>query len=287
MSESKSKAGERSDTAVAPLFDSSEDFEVQFRREHPTAWLLTLIGPPLITCVMLFSITVSSGAEYAGRLIWAGLATLLVFGRFVILGGEDGNLRDIGEFLTSEQLFLLVSYMDLMIALVLAFHIGFMYKLPFVGPKIKGLVADGHFILNYHPWMKRTTLLGLGAFILFPLTATGSIGGTILGRLLGMGRLITFVGISISSLAANSLMYFGSDLMNAYLDKDHPLLKYGGTVMILVLIILVERRYQKLKRQHLAETEAKADAPPVVEEPIESVPTPAATERPPVQISGE
>lgn len=271
MTETKSTTGTGAEVEELQFLESSEDydFEAGFCRDHPTAWLLTLIGPFLITCVLLLSIATTAGWAYAQRLIWTAAATLLIFGRFVILGGEEGNLRDIGEFMTSEQLFVLVSYMDLMIALTLAFHIGFLYKLPFIGPRIKGLVADGHFILKYHPWMKRTTLLGLGAFILFPLTATGSIGGTILGRLLGMGRLITFIGISVSSLLANSLMYFGSDLVNAYVDKDHPLVKYGGTVMILVLIILLERRYSKLKKMHLAEMAAMQE-PTVTEAPQES-----------------
>jgi hypothetical protein len=110
------------------------------------------------------------------------------------------------------------------------------------------LVTDGHFILDSQPWMRRATFFGLIAFVAFPLAATGSIGGSIFGRLLGMSRTATFFGIVTGALSGNLVMFLFSDLLSHYLDKDNIYLKIGGFLVIATIIFVLERRYRKLKR---------------------------------------
>lgn len=115
------------------------------------------------------------------------------------------------------------------------------------GGKLKALVEDGQFILHSHPWMKRATFLGLVAFVMFPLAATGSVGGSIFGRLLGMSRLGTFTAIMIGNSLGCALMYFGSELITRHLDRDNPMLLIGGIAVVAAIIFLLNQRYRQFK----------------------------------------
>ena len=229
------------------LTDDNDGFEASFRREYPLIWLLTLVGPFLLTACLWALVYLAMGGEHAKRLAARAFFSFFVFGKFTIL--------EPNSTLTSEELFLMVLYMDLMTAALLVFHTGFLFKLPFLGAKLADLVKDGQFILQSNPWMKRATFAGIVAFVMFPLATTGSIGGSIFGRLLGMSRLATFIGITLGSLLGCGLMYFGAGLIDEYLDKENPLLKIGGIVVVLFIILVMNHRYRKMKADHFARME--------------------------------
>jgi len=232
--------------------DDLHSTEGEFRRRHPLIWGATLYGPPLLTVLIFFLILIFTGWNFTAKVVTWTAAALLVLGRFVILSGSDGELEDTDGALNAAQLFAIVSYLDVMTALMLAFHIGFLFRVPYLGTRIAALVTDGHFILDAQPWMRRVTFFGLIAFVAFPLAATGSIGGSIFGRLLGMSRISTFFGILFGTMIGNGMMFFFSDLMGNYINKDNPYLKYGGFLVIFTIVIILERRYRKLRDGYAA-----------------------------------
>ncbi|MEX0725488.1 MAG: small multi-drug export protein [Planctomycetaceae bacterium] len=250
------------------ILESFLEFESSFRRRFPMVWWLTLIGPFALTIALLVMIAIAMGAAYAQRLVTTMLFTFFFFGRFVILSGTDAQSLEAHKLLSSEQLFLMVSYMDIMVAVTLAFHIGFMFRMPIVGPKIGELVADGQLILRHQPWMKRMTLLGVAVLTAFPLAATGSIGASIFGRLLGMTRISTLTAILIGTLVGNGIMYLGSDMLGKYLDKDDALIKYGGIAAIVLIIFFLERRYKAMKRTFMEKYVADSTLRTIMDEEI-------------------
>ena len=223
--------------------------EAGFRRRHPWLWGTTLFAPLVVSGGLLVGLMLYAGWGFASRLVATTALALWLLGRFVILSGTAGAVHDFDGGMSSLQLFLLITYLDAMTALLLAFHIGFLFRLPKIGPRIAALVTDGHFILESQPWMRRATFVGLVAFVGFPLAATGSVGGSIFGRLLGMSRFTTFLGILLGSLIGNGLMYWFSDILGGWIDKDHPAIKYGGVVVMLLIVLLLEQRYRYLKRR--------------------------------------
>jgi hypothetical protein len=200
--------------------DDLHDSESEFRRRHPLIWGGTLYGPLVLTLVIIILLFLFHGWMFTQKVLGFAVLALFLIGRFIILSGSDGSFQDTTGSLTSSQLFLIVTYLDIAFALVLAFHIGFLFKVPFIGG--------------------------------FPLAATGSVGGSIFGRLLGMSRISTFVGILIGTLIGNGSMYYFSDLMGKYLDKDDPYLKIGGFIVIATIVIILERRYRKLRDRYAA-----------------------------------
>lgn len=56
---------------------------------------------------------------------------------------------------------------------------------------------------------------------------------------------------AIGGTMGNGMMYLSSDLINAYVDKDHPFVKYGGVLIIVLMILLLNWWYQKRKQFYL------------------------------------
>ena len=73
-------------------------------------------------------------------------------------------------------------YLDLMIGTIAVFNIRVLYLLPRFGQKIKGLQKNGADILKKNPWMRKATFAGVVAFVMFPLSGTGAIGGSLFGQ---------------------------------------------------------------------------------------------------------
>ncbi len=220
----------------------------EFHREHPTLWLLSLVMPFAITAMVLGSIWFLAGWDFAWMLMVKAGITFFGAGRFIILtGGDTGNDAAL-SFMTRGQLFAMVTYMDVLVAALLVVHAGIIFRIPKFGPAMASLQEDGEFILKLHPWMRRMAFLGLVLFAVFPLAATGSVGGAIFGRLLGMSRIATFIGILIGSIVGNGMMWLFAGVLSRYINKDHPALLIGGVAVIVGLVLLLNWRYRVMKR---------------------------------------
>lgn len=227
-------------------------FEDHFRQRYFLLWLATLIGPWLVTFALIGLGFATLGSTHMVKLVSAAGSAFVALGRFVI---TQPKVFDVPAW----ELAVMVTYEDVMVALFFAFHVGFMYRIPWIGPKIAALSVDGEVILRLQPWMRRFTFLGLVAFIAFPLAATGSVGGAIFGRLLGLSRWATFWGSSIGAVLGNAAMYYFTQTMLDIFPENSPITKYGGLVIILLIIVVLERRYAYLKKSL---TTSEATPPP-------------------------
>ena len=233
-----------------------DSVEETLRREHPVIWLLTLVGPFLAASAFLVAVWMILGGDYLRRMAVVAAASLWMFGRFVILSGSDPDVATSTGGLSSMELFLMVLFLDVSVALFLTFHLNFLFRIPWVGPKMRLLMFDGRFILDHQPWIRRATFAGLIAFVAFPLAATGSVGGTILGRLLGLRRSMTLFGILLGSLLGNGLMLWASGLVNSHINRNHPIVNYGGLAVIIGLVFFLESRYPSMRNRFVERNES-------------------------------
>jgi hypothetical protein len=236
------------------LVASFLEFETNFRKNTFLLWLATLIGPGVVTFFIFAVIYFVYGSKYFWELLAAAAASISFLGRFTIITPFPG--------MTPTSLFWMVTCQDVFVAFFLAFHVGFMFRLPWIGPKIAALSNDGEFILTSQPWMKRMTFLGLLAFVAFPLASTGSIGGAILGRLLGLSRWSIFWGSAIGAFAGNAAMLFLAEAAAEFLPPDSILVKWGGLPIILLTVFVLERRYSAMKKAFLREKVLVDTTPP-------------------------
>ncbi len=244
------------------VIESFERFERRLWERNPLIWFGSLLAPLLLTALAILGVYLFSGMIAVNRLIVATLATAMVFGRFVILFGQSseiapdsieassmwfGSLQELAN-ISSLELFGLVMYLDLIVAAFLAFHLGFIFKVPFIGPRVADLIGDSQTLLNSHPRIKRISFVGLVLFVMFPTSTTGSVGGSIFGRLMGLSRSTTFGAIAIGSLFGNGLMYLLAGQVNKYVDKDDWWLKLIGVLFCLIIMVFLERRYRHMQK---------------------------------------
>ncbi len=255
-----SKNAKNPESLRKELVRSFANFESTFRKRFPLIWTMTLIAPVVLTTMILILLGMIHGWEYPRKVIYHAFLTFFVLGRFIILVGLEGDaLGKVQVAMQPFELFTMVTYMDFMTALFVTFHMGFLFRMPYVGPKVATLVWDGKFIMDAQPWVKRMAFLGLVLFVIFPTSTTGSIGGSIFGRLLGLSRFLTVMGVLVGSILGNLLMYAFSKQINQYIGAENYWLKIAGVGLIVAMIVLLELRYQHVKKKYLESEMANAE----------------------------
>ncbi len=235
------------------------DLETDYRHDHAVAWWVALIGPVLITALILGCVYVIQGPEVVYSYFCAAATAFFLLGRFIILIGQnepDPNAKFVFlEHLDARNLFVMLTYLDTMVAMFVAFHMGIVFRIPWVGRRIRDIVSDGHFILEKQPWIRRTAFVGLVCFVIFPTSTTGSVGGSIFGRLLGMHRWRVVLAILAGSILGNGLMLVFSEQISRYAIGDSWTLRITGVAAMIIALFLFERKFRRLKNEHLAQEE--------------------------------
>ena len=244
------------------LFASANKMEQEFRRNNPVAWWTALLAPIGVTLLILGWLGFSGGPQVLVSYLITALITFFLLGRFVIASTDlikstIQSLPIVGdwEFMQNlvvepYQAFFMLTYMDLIVAVFVTFNLGLMFRIPWLGPKVGMMVYDAKFILDRYPWLRRISFFGLVIFVIFPASTTGSIGGSIFGRLLGLGRIRSLIAIVVGSIAGNLLMW----QFAAYLEpvKDNVIVKLAALGLIVAIVVAIEWRYRALKRKFLA-----------------------------------
>lgn len=265
------KSEKNSDPVQAVSFDEAResllDFEKEYRHDHRLTWWLALVGPVVITAMVLGAIYLVQGPKVAFGYVAAATSAFVLFGRFIILIGDQGvggaqsaqgGPPSFLAHLNARSMFMMLTYLDLMVAVFVAFHMGIVFRLPYIGPKIAEMVTDGQFILRKQPWIRRAAFGGLVCFVVFPTSTTGSIGGSIFGRLLGMHRFRVVLAIFTGSLLGNGLMLlFSKQLAKSGLG-DNWLLRIGGVLSMVFALFLFERKFRRLKEFYVAQEKEEA-----------------------------
>lgn len=228
--------------------------EASFRKNHPIRWLSSLLGPFVLTATVLTVIYFLHGKEFVFSIVGQAVVTFVFLGRFVILLGQQGAAENAIDYLTPLQLCTMVTFMDFMTAFFVAFHMGIMFRIPLVGPKISELVSDGRFILTQFPNIRRWAFVGLVLFVIFPTSTTGSIGGSIFGRLLGLKKWTTVTAILIGSVIGNGIMFVFAEQINEHFPalRDNIWLKLGGVGALVLVFLIFERKYKTLRQEYFA-----------------------------------
>lgn len=205
-------------------------------RGHPAAVILPLVlSVSIITLFFFFE-----GPDAAVELVLSALATATVLGKFAVLRGlEDAGLLD-----SPYKMALLIIYMDVFIATIAIFNIRLLYRIPRFGAKIAAIQQSGERILGRNPWMRKATFLGIIAFVMFPLSGTGAIGGALFGRLLGMSRLRTMAGIVIGAIFGSFAMAALADLFEPQMRRlsESGILLWSGLAFVGLVLYWLWRR---------------------------------------------
>jgi len=250
------------------LYHRETRFADDFKRQYPITWWATLIGPFVVAGGVISTIIVIKGQAFALKLLGAALAAFFGLGRFVILFGSDQRPETPAEaaeharefasetarkfsFMTSGELFAMVTFMDLFAATLLVFHAGFLFRIPKLGPALLNLRAEGEFFMRVQPWMRRFSFIGLAIFVTFPIASTGSVAGALFGQILGMSRTSIILAMILGTLIGNGSMFFLGKAIRKipFFDPNNPLSLIVGLGVVITLIVCMGLYYSHLKRK--------------------------------------
>ncbi|MFH0967599.1 MAG: small multi-drug export protein [Methanobacteriota archaeon] len=128
-----------------------------------------------------------------------------------------------------------ISFIDIISCLFMLWNFDVLVLLPFVGQYIPRLMRRGSQTLAKHTWLERVCFIGLIFFVFIPLQGTGSVSGTILGKMAGMPPLEIFLAISIGATLHSFFIGLSAYALNKYLGLNLWYL----VVFILGVILLI------------------------------------------------
>lgn len=219
---------------------------------------LTLVGPVLAALVLLAVAALVRGPAIVGPIIGQAFFIFTVAGKFAILQGVLGTSR-----FTAWELATLVTYMDITVAVVLVYNLPRLYRLKRLGPTLEELAEHGLHMLETRRWLARVTTLGVVLFVMFPLTGTGAVGGSVFGRLLGLSPRRTMAAIAAGAfLGSFGMAAFGSTVASVFTRevRDSWQFKAAGLAVLAVMIAIVWWRGRKVAQELRARREARGAA---------------------------
>ncbi len=128
-----------------------------------------------------------------------------------------------------------IALMDVLSGIFMALNCDLALKIPMLGKWIQHFMERGGDFVNRRPWLERFYFSGVALFVMFPLQGSGGIGGTLVGRMIGLSAGRTLVAISLGAIAGCTLIAVGAQLIKELIFMN---LLAGITVMIAVLAVL-------------------------------------------------
>jgi len=128
-----------------------------------------------------------------------------------------------------------IALVDMIVGLFLMWNFDLALKIPLIGPVIKKMEVKGGKYLRQKAGIRKAAFIGVALFVIFPFQGSGGVGGTILGRLIGMKKERVWYAISLGAVSG----CFMIAIVGHYLG-DALFRTFGSTVFqIIGLAILV------------------------------------------------
>ncbi|WP_292383785.1 small multi-drug export protein [Methanoculleus sp. UBA430] len=170
-----------------------------------TNWLK--ISVPFLLCGAFLAVV---------RLLLPAEQWLLLFGMMVAyvvppLGRETiipvGILLGLPWWLVAFSL----AFLDFAGGLFMAWNFPLVLRIPYAGPWIRRFMEAGRTFLDRRPWLERLYFVGLIAFVSLPFDGSGSLVGSIVGRMLGMTKTEVLSCITIGGIIGSFAIALGID----------------------------------------------------------------------------
>ncbi|BBL66848.1 small multi-drug export protein [Methanoculleus chikugoensis] len=104
-----------------------------------------------------------------------------------------------------------LAFLDFAGGLFMAWNFPLVLRIPYVGPWVSRFTAAGRTFLDRRPWLERLYFVGLIAFVALPFDGSGSIVGSIVGRMLGMTKAEVLACITVGGIIGSFAIALGID----------------------------------------------------------------------------
>lgn len=135
-----------------------------------------------------------------------------------------------------------IAIMDILAGVFMALNFDLALKIPLLGRWISDFIRCGRDFLNERRWLERLYFIGLVLFVMFPLQGSGGIGGSIVGRMLGMSRLEVLVAITIGAFLGCLLIAAASASLKFLFERSLIIgLSAMAIIIVIVAIVFMQR----------------------------------------------
>ena len=104
-----------------------------------------------------------------------------------------------------------LAFLDVAGGLFMAWNFPLVLRIPYIGPWVRRLMEAGRTFLDRRPWLERLYFVGLVAFVALPFDGSGSIVGSVVGRMLGMTKTEVISCIAVGGFIGSFAIALGID----------------------------------------------------------------------------
>ena len=140
--------------------------------------------------------------------------------------------------------------MDIAGAMFMALNFDLALKIPLLGRWIKGIMEGGESFFESHRWMEKLSEIGLVFFVIIPFQGSGGIGGTIVGRMMGIPKLKVILAISAGAFIGSFSIALGIEYFLEIFKFDPVVaaVVLSGIMLAVAVTYILKDRYDKKLR---------------------------------------
>ena len=135
-----------------------------------------------------------------------------------------------------------LAFLDFAGGLFMAWNFPLILRIPYVGPRIQQFMAAGRTYLDRRQWLERLYFVGLIAFVSLPFDGSGSIIGSILGRMLGMTKAQVLSCITIGGIVGSFTIALGIDYVVNLIPAGAGIWVSAAVFLLIGIALLVMYR---------------------------------------------
>jgi uncharacterized membrane protein len=168
--------------------------------------LLKLLIPFALVGAFVFAVLQLAGTDTAASLgVIFGLYFINPAGKEtaipVALADKSTKVAGIqGLGLDPVLTFAFIVLVDACTALFFVWNYDYAIRLPYLGRLLAWVERRGHATVEKHKWIRRLAFFGLVIYAALPLEGTGAVGGSVVGRAIGLTSLRTFAAVVTGSV---------------------------------------------------------------------------------------
>ncbi len=243
--ERESARGRRKEGATASRKRFARDLDDNLHKmSHIRGWIALgrFLGPLLLAAAYIYSITLLYPDNFAT--VYTFMAT------FAFTPAGKFTASAMAPMFGTWQSALLLGTIDMLTGLFLIYNYDLTHKIPGVGRQLIKIEKKGATELQKRNWIRNVAFFGVVVFVAFPFYGTGSIGGSVVARIIGMKRWRAFLAVLVGAYGGTAVMaIFGASVAQAF--RTNLALGVGvsiAVVGILTAAALLWRRSRIKKR---------------------------------------
>ncbi len=218
---------------------------------------LAVLGGTALVILLLILVGLQVAPDKTLELIGLAPITFVAVGKFLPLWSISGQ-STLGPYELGAGIWAL----DTLTVIVFVYSFEAFYRISFARRVLDRTHRNMKLLLKVYPRLKRLSLMGVFLFVLFPVSGTGALAGSIIGVLLGAHRLSLIAAVSLGGCFGGLLMAFlasnfAGALSRLQAAQSDTTVQYmilaGGVGVVAAGVVWLGRAFRRI----LAEAEAE------------------------------